>query len=227
MYTLCRMNFPVRLARRFLWVIAPLFLYGSLSQSSGATIYGIDQRNDDFVQPTTVQSIQFLGPIGQSFTPTFPSLNFFDFSTEDLGGGSAQLFVNLRQGSIARTILGVSSVVTLPTGFSGVTRFLFPVDVLLVPGTLYVAEVRVATGVNWGIGSDGGNLDLYLGGDAIALGSPTAFNDLFFREGQVPEPSTLLLFSSGLAAVWALKRFLVQSARSKASATRNIAVSLK
>jgi energy-coupling factor transporter ATP-binding protein EcfA2 len=160
------------------------FSYGGFSISPEPFGESVDQRNDGF-SPSLFQSIIYLGPIGQSFTPTFTSLNFVDLYTEDFGSpGGAQLLVRIRQGSITGAILGVSAPAGVTAGFSGETHFTFPVTIPLVPGNLYVMEALVASGGNWAVGSNGGG-DPYPGGSAIALGAYYG-NDLYFREGLAP-----------------------------------------
>ncbi|HIE43635.1 MAG TPA: hypothetical protein EYP78_02420 [Candidatus Omnitrophica bacterium] len=179
---------------------------------SPASIMGysfiIDQSNDAF-SPLLYQSIQHLSPIGQEFTPTFSPLQVVELFTTDLdidNGIGAVLLVNIHPWTITNPIIGTSSSVTLPDNFVGVTHFDFPSSVPLIPGNLYVIEAVVVSGNNWGIGSSGGPSSTYPGGRQILQGVPQPDNDLWFREGPIPELSTLLLLGSGLGILSMLRR---------------------
>jgi len=94
-------------------------------------------------------------------------------------------------------IVGTSSPVTLSTNSftSDITSFDFASPVPLVPNNLYVIEAVLASGGARGIGSSGGPLSTYPGGNQILKGVPQPNNDLWFREGikvPIPEPSSVL-----------------------------------
>lgn len=164
-----------------------------------ADILGVDQRNDGFT-PVLFQSVSNFSPIGQEFTPTFSKLNFVDLFTEGFFPPTTGLFVNIRAGTISGPILGTSQTVPTASLF-GETDFLFPAEVPLIPGDLYVIEVVTVDGLNWGLGSSG--VPTYSKGNEILNGEPNPQNDLWFREGDVPEPSgfSLLLIVCGVLAL--------------------------
>jgi hypothetical protein len=170
--------------------------------TAGAHPFIVDQQNDGFFPPF-FQSIQLLGPMGQEFTPTLPSLDVVELFTADMvsNDGGVNLQLNIRALSILGAIVGTSLVVPLPDAFFGVTHFDFPAPVPLAPAGIFVIEVLVVEGQNWGVGSSGDGT--YPGGDQIIHGVNFPDNDLWFREGPVaaPEPSALFLLAAGLVAL--------------------------
>jgi hypothetical protein len=113
-----------------------------------------------------------------------------------LGGGTPVLH------AIDGPVLGESDAVQLACCE---LRFLFDKAVTLIPGRLHVIEVvPFEEDSGWLIGSSTG-FDRYLGGRKILEGAPVASDDLWFREGTIPEPATMLLFICGIAG-FAIRR---------------------
>jgi len=101
----------------------------------------------------------------------------------------------------------------LPDGFGtgtpggALTHFDFSSSVPLVPGNVFVIDVVVAAGDNWGIGSCGCLIDTYPPGRQIPFGVPSLSNDLWFTEGPaVPEPSSVVMLGTGVVTLLAYSR---------------------
>jgi len=145
----------------------------------------------------------FYQPVGQSFAPALPSLDFVQFNLFYSGAfeeSGATVLVNVRADSITGTILGSSSPVFIPVGFSGITDFLFSTSVSLTPGLTYYLQPVIQSGGNVSSYVTDGS---YPGGEEIFQGSPISDRDLWFREGiVVPEPSSAsFLILSGILFV--------------------------
>ncbi|TAL06410.1 MAG: PEP-CTERM sorting domain-containing protein [Verrucomicrobia bacterium] len=150
-------------------------------------------------------AIQTNQPLGQSFTPTFDSLNFIRLYLLDgvANGSGATVLINLRTNSITGPILSSTDPVALPDHFAGATNFFFPVSVPLSPGVLYYFQPVLQSGdssftVNFHNGFG------YTGGNAFFQGTLRQFDDLWFREGtyNVPEPSSVGLVLIGFGALF-------------------------
>jgi len=163
------------------------------------------QSADETTGGGAVVAIQSNQPLGQSFTPTLSSVGFIRLNSGDSTFNSlgATLYVNLRADSITGTILGSTSPVFMPDGFSGYTNFIFSIPVAVTPGTTYYFQPVVQSGDTWGIVGYGYG---YAGGVGFSQGLPLPGSDLWFREGiLVPEPSTFCLWLVG-GAVFVIHR---------------------
>lgn len=190
-----------------LWLLIPAM--GSWGQP-----FTIDQANDTVL---TTQGYVIPGGsfVGQSFLPTFASLDVVELqmnvqAPNNTSSGSA--FVRIRSASPAGAILGTSSSVTItnPNPNSALPTQLVHFDFLaplaLTPLTLHVLEVVHDGGTGLGVFTSGFNNNTYADGAAFFQGASQPNADLFFREGTstapaVPEPSTMLLFGSGIAGL--------------------------
>ena len=131
-------------------------------------------------------SIKTLGPIGQTFRPSFSCLDAIGLWTEDqrdaeCSGTGARLQVNIREATIEGPLVGASSPAVLPDCFKGVTYFGFPTLVALTPAKVYVIEVVVTSEENWGVVWQQVP-DSYPRGNSIVLGI-SGNADLWFQEG--------------------------------------------
>jgi len=165
------------------------FVLGTtLVSAQGTFIY--DQQDTNVVDGTISLTQQ---PLGQSFTPSFSSIDFAEFYLAGGSGASGAIQVNLFSGSITGTILGTSATVEY-TGTPGFYDFLFPSSITLSPGTKYYLQVAALGGS--GVGANI-TFQQYIGGDAIYNGTAHTDRDFWFREGvitNVPEPSSTALF---------------------------------
>jgi hypothetical protein len=187
-------------------IISVLYLVFALSMSGQGTLV-VDQQS---ANRSDVHSTTLMNNTGQSFTPTFPSVDFIQLTVVDDSSptNGAQVFVNLRSGSISGAIIGTTAAVSAPTNIAGgeFSTYFFPAAVALTPGTQYFFEPIDRLGqdvLSVGVGTFN-----YTGGTMFANGGPTPSVDLWFTEGiVVPEPGTigLLVVGSGLM-VWTARR---------------------
>lgn len=131
-------------------------------------------------------SIKTLGPVGQTFRPSFAGLDAIELWTEDqwdagCSGVGAILQVNIREAAIEGPLVGSSSPVVLPDCFKGITFFGFPSLIAFTPDRFYVIEVVVMSEDNWGVVWQQVP-DSYPRGEAIVLGT-SGDADIWFQEG--------------------------------------------
>jgi len=173
---------------------------GSIGIAQGTFQYDQQSLNHS-IGANVLYNIQPNGPMGQSFTPSLPSVGFVQFELYDghpNNGLGATLYVNLRSNSISGLILSSTDPVFLPEipSGGGVASFLFSTPAAVVPGTTYFFEVVVQSGDLWRLNV---LADLYGGGTLLYQGAAQPLEDSWFREGIiVPEPSTVaLLITAG------------------------------
>ena len=131
-------------------------------------------------------SIATLGPVGQTFRPSFAGLDAIELWTEDQSDGEcssmgASLQVNVREAAIDGSVVGSSLPVGLPDCFKGVALFSFPSLVALTPNEVYAIEVIITSQDNWGVVWQQ-HPDPYGRGEAVVIGA-VGDADLWFRVG--------------------------------------------
>ena len=196
--------------KRLLHKIATLFTsvlfvggFIVISSASASSITHIDQENPGPYEMTNGAFAPF--SFGQSFTPSFSSMNAIEF----LLGGTGTAVVNIRD-----EVLGLDGfdgniiAQSLPLSFdfigSNLFRFDFPAMVSLSSGHTYVAEISLISG-DIGVRHTQGNA--YGSGQFLHQNfSLDSFleTDLVFAEGimiAVPEPETWALLLAGLSTL--------------------------
>lgn len=154
--------------------------------STTTRIAVVDQSSDVDVSRAGWWSIETLGPVGQTFTPAFAGLDAIELWTEDqwkaeCSGTGARLQVNLHEATMDGPLIASSSPAVLPDCFKGIAYFGFPTLIALTPDKVYVIEVAVTSGDNWGVVWQQVP-DSYPRGQSIVLGA-AGDTDLWFQEG--------------------------------------------
>lgn len=157
----------------------------------------LDQSNDPGwgVGWNWVQAHQ---PIGQSFTPTYPQLWRVDLGLENPSAGPVSLTLNIRQGTIAGTIVGTQAFTVPVGGPSFVSVYFTPYPgVTLTPGMTYVLDLvgGGAATVRWYIQNPGGT---YPGGTAITDGSAEPGGDYSFKTYGFGDKITMNIHSGAI-----------------------------
>ncbi len=180
--------------------------------AQGTLVFDQQSSTDETYSSNSV-AIQFVGFVGQSFTPSLSTVGFVRIKLFDISpanGVGATLVMNLRSNAINGPILGTTTLV-LGNGFAGSTNFIFPGAIPVVPSLTYFFETSVQSGDLWAIRSmDSSTVDNYLNGFMYSGLNTATSSDLWFRAGiVVPEPTSgvLLFLGSGFTA-WFLKRRL-------------------
>ncbi|MGH7953288.1 MAG: PEP-CTERM sorting domain-containing protein [Limisphaerales bacterium] len=187
------------------------FIYDQQSATGPVTVAG--NGNADGL------NIQEDSPLMQSFIPMLSAIGFVQFEFWDIannGNNGATVYANLWTGSPdthLATLLGSTTPTYMPNGFvtdnlfiAGITNFYFPTPITLTAGQTYYLQPVVQSGDNpWDIITIG---DTYpsgrLYGSTGGYFQPSV--DFWFREGVVPEPSTLALIGLSSLLVFAFKR---------------------
>ena len=204
-------------------LIAALFVAASLQTHAQGTVY--DQQSATGPVPITGNAnadglnIQEDQPLAQSFIPSLSAIGFVQFEFWDIpnnGNNGATVYVNLWTGSpdlrsgFNSTLLGSTTPVYMPNGFvnsglgnAGVTSFYFSTSVTLTAGQTYYLQPVVLSGDDpWDIITIG---DTYPNGQVFENGGGFS-TDFWFREGVVPEPSTLALIVLSSLLMFSFKR---------------------
>lgn len=169
---------------------------GTLGQAN-AGLLTVDQES---VGPTNFSGVGGITN-GQSFTPSFSTIDGAEFRIRS-DGASSTLHLEVREGQgLSGTLLGSSGQVTIDSILS-VVHFDLLSSVTLSPGSLYTLVLDLDAGTTFA--GDISNLNPYAGGLAINnAGELFPGLDFWFREGthaaQVSEPSTLALLALGFA----------------------------
>ena len=175
--------------------IVLILLMTCAAQGQGTFIY--DQQSSD--ENLISGSVSILANPSQSFTPASSSIEFIRLALQDGNWGNAlgaTLYVNLRGGSVTGAVLAVSSSVSMPDSFFGVTNFYFSPGVMLIPKNVYYFQPVIQSGDAWIAAAYHYG---YAGGMEFLGSTPFPNGDLWFREGIVPEPSSLGFFLLGTA----------------------------
>jgi len=136
--------------------------------------------------------------VQQGFTPTLPAISFVEFGFYDHVPGNGigtEMYVNLREGSFTGTILGRTSVVTIPDGARSLTRFEFLQNIPIVPEMLYFLEpVQLSGDSVWTFSTS------YSRGSRYYSGGKSA-GSLIFREGLQRAQITSVMITNGAVAI--------------------------
>jgi hypothetical protein len=182
---------------------AAAFLLPVRARAQGTFIYDQQSSTNEGAPPYGGDPVQSIAtPWGQSFTPMRSGIDFIRLELADsnpLDGSGATMYLNLHSDSITGAIIGTTQPVTMPNGFAGHPNLFFPATVPLTPGVQYYFEAIVD--LSSGPFSTTVSSFYYPGGSYIAGGSPALQSDLWFREGIVPEPSSLSLALIGGATL--------------------------
>ena len=204
----------MRNATFFKGTITTLFFAALLASglSTGGVVYAnpitqVDQQN---LVGTDTLSFSGSSGYGQSFTPTLSGIYAFEFFVDLFRPVTATNWqINLREGTLAGDILGISNMVSGVILAGDPINFMFPTTIALTPENVYVAEILFSTSLNALANDFNGNP--YSDGAIVGLGAQFNNSDYKFREGlsagnPIPESGTLLLFGTSLVGIVAWRR---------------------
>ena len=178
---------------------AAAFLLPVRAKAQGTFIYDQQSSTDEGAPPYGGDPMQQIAtPWGQSFTPGLSGIDFIRLELADsdpFDGSGATMYLNLHSDSITGAIIGTTEPVTMPNAFAGHPNFFFSTRVRLTPGVQYYFEAIVDPSSGpFRITAASYN---YPGGSVYAGGRPVPQSDFWFREGIVPEPSSLSMVIIG------------------------------
>jgi len=192
-----------------LHTLAQGFVFDQQSATGPVPVLGNGNADGLNIQPA---------PLTQSFTPSLSAIGFVQLELADIpgnGNNGATVYVKLWTGSPninfpTATLLGSTAPVYMPNGFNnnnllvaGIADFYFSTPVPLTAGQAYYLQPVVLSGDNpWDIIAIG---DTYPDGQ-LFVGGAGFSTDLWFREGVVPEPSSLALVGLSGLFFFAIKK---------------------
>ncbi len=179
-----------------------VFLLALSTHGQGTFVY--DQQSSDESKPSqgNYGITSFQQPVGQSFIPTLPFVDFIRLQLLDGNPGNglgASIFVNLRANSITGAVLGATSPVFIPDNNAVTFTNFFFSTVSVTPGVTYYFQPVIQSGDGFLAGA--GMPANYPNGMAFVNGAGNPIDDFWFREGVIPEPSSTALLLTGVGTL--------------------------
>ena len=189
------MSHPVIL-RTLICAAAVCGIVVTANSVQGAPITIVDQEYFPGDFPNLQASTSVIGRAGQSFTPMLSSLDAVEMHMTDWDRGNAvgaTFKVVIHDGAtVSDPVLGTSLVATAAADLlHEFVHFDFASPVPLTPGLPHTVEVFQLSGDAFRLNG------LYPGFYAGGQMNTNSSGDLYFRTGQVPEPSSSLLIALG------------------------------
>ncbi len=165
----------------------------------------VDQQNTDY--RLTYQYLAVNPGVGQSFTPSFSTLDFASFPLYTAPAPASTYRVDVYSGDgFGGAVVGSSLSQLLPVNSMQDVEFDFASPVSLTPGSRYTLRVVRVAGSNNNLTLLADFSDPYTGGSQYSYsGSIETGYDTVFSEGtgSLPEPSSIII-AIGLAALASL-----------------------